>query len=111
MKIVLFSIAAIMLLFIGCTHSSISWETLIKEDSGYCTKKFKDKEDIEMCEIKYLAVQHAKKECQNYTHPEYCLAIAEYSWDNYIKYVIKGKPTKEHAQSYPMICGRKEKRK
>ncbi|MBN2823815.1 MAG: hypothetical protein JXQ76_00710 [Campylobacterales bacterium] len=107
MKIIFFIIAITILGFMGCTHSSISWQTLMKEESSYCTTKFKNKEEIEECEIKYLAIEHAKKECQNYTHPEYCLAIAEYSWDNYIKYVIKRKPTKADATKYPMICAGK----
>ncbi len=111
MKIFLFIIGFAVLAFVSCTHSSIAWETLIKEKSGYCANKFQDKEEMEACEVKHLAVQHAKKECQNYTHPEYCLAIAEYSWENYIKYVIKRKPTKQDAQSYPMICGDKESKK
>jgi|GEM_PF-1065053 len=103
-KIVVATVGIAVLLLMSCTHSSISWETLSKEKGSYCTQKFKDKEQLEMCEITYLAVQRAQKECQNFTHPEYCLVLAQHSWENYIKYVIKGKPTKEDANKYPMIC-------
>ncbi|MBN2825648.1 MAG: hypothetical protein JXQ76_10005 [Campylobacterales bacterium] len=110
MKIILLIIVATILGFMGCTSSSISWQTLMQQESGYCASKFSNKEEREECEIQYLAIQHAKKECQNYTHPEYCLVIAQYSWDNYIKYVLKRKPTKADAQSYPMICAGKEEK-
>jgi len=103
-KIVVPVIGVAVLALMSCTHSAISWEALSKEKSGYCAKKYTDKEQLEACAITYIAVQRAKKECQNFTHPEYCLVIAEHSWENYIKYVVKGKPTKEHANTYPMIC-------
>lgn len=111
-RIVVAVLGVAIVFLMSCTHSAISWERLSKEKSGYCATKYSDKEQLEMCKITYIAVQRAKKECQNFTHPDYCLVLAQHSWENYIKYVLKGKkPTKADAQKYPMICEGKEKKK
>jgi len=100
--------------FSGCVSSSPSWKVLGKQgvDSNLCSLKLKDKSEIEECNIKQLAAIRAKEECKKDMNPEYCVLMAEYSWNNFVDLVAKGKATKMHAERYPIMCGwRTEPRK
>jgi hypothetical protein len=104
LKIVIPLIGVMIISLSGCTHWATLWEKLIEEkSSSYCIEHYNNKEKREQCTITYSALQRDKKECKRFTHPEYCLILAKYSWENYIQYGIKGRVTKEDAYKYPII--------
>ena len=97
--------------FSGCASSSPSWRVLGKQgiNSNMCSLKLKDKSEIEKCNIKQLAAIREKEECQKDIAPGYCVLMAEYSWNNFVDLVVKGKTTRKHADIYPIMCGWKTK--
>ncbi|RUO29738.1 hypothetical protein CWE12_07135 [Aliidiomarina sedimenti] len=90
----------------GCSSTGVSWKTFKNDDvdAGYCSATFVEPADVNACEVEYVALQRAKTECEKDVNPDYCVLMAENGWDNFKDMVLTVEPTKEHAESYPVMC-------
>ena len=95
----------------ACASSSVAWDTLEKESNApsFCDSTFTDKVKIEACKIESIALKKAQSECVKDSNPDYCILMAEYSWNNFKDVVLTSAPTREHANMYPVFCGKKNK--
>lgn len=106
-------ISILLLTLTACSTTKKSyWSELQNSgaNSAYCKNNLKNSEDIDKCELDSLALEHARKECNKDSSPEYCLVMAKSGWEDFKLFVgVGGKITKQMAQEYPVMCGHKEK--